>query len=278
MTPVLRFVGVGWTFFWRQPALVRASLLLVFLPLLASYALSAPADGQRPESMAVLVVLHLTAIILLVWGIACVLTVGKRLLQAKSGRTRTSFRAVQSQARGLIVPLLLTDILRACIAFLWGLPLLAFVLGFVVYTDDLFSGMTAMQAANEYPWLWLVGVAAAALSLLPAVYLLQTVLAPFVVAYEKLAFRPALARSKQLTRGRLPYTLVVSVLLLFLWLPGALAATVIGATLHADVAVLIDAPLTAFLDAFSLVLWLLAMTQYFKALGGKAKAADAGNG
>lgn len=272
MTPVLRFVGVGWNFFWRQPALVRAAFLLVFLPLLASYLLSAPFVDAGPESVAVLAVLHLAAIVLLTWGIACVLTVGKRLLQAKSGRTRTSFRAVQGQARSLIVPLLLTDILRACMALLWALPLLLCTLAAAMTAHD--RGSTLYAFAFLYPWLPVLG---ALLAVPPALYMLRTMLAPFVVAYEKIAFRPALARSAQLTKERLPYTFIVAVLLLLLWTPGAVASALLRAFAPEAVATIADPVVTAVLDTFSLVLWLLAMTQYFKALGGKTKAADVDN-
>jgi len=149
------------------------------------------------------------------------------------------------------------------------------MVGFAVYLDDsnLLSGLTWRQGAAEHPWLWLVPPAFVALAIPPIHYLLRTVLAPFVVAYEKIAFRPALSRSAQLTKGRLPYTLLVSVLLMLLWLPGMAASALVGMALPADAAMVVDPPVAAFFDTFSLVLWLLAFTQYFKALGGKTKAA-----
>lgn len=269
MTPVLRFIGAGWTFFWRQPALARAAFLLVFLPMTASYYLSVPFEGLGAENVAVLSVLHLGLIVLLMWGIACVLTVGKRLLQSKSGRTRTSFKAVQAQARGLIIPLLLTDILRFCLAVLWGLPLAlgAIVAAMMAHERNL----TLLDYAFLYPWLPVLGIL---LAIPPALYLVQTVLAPFVVAYEKLAFRPALLRSRQLVRGRLPYTVFVSVALLLLWAPGTVASELLHRFAGEDVAFFVEPPVAALLDSTALVLWLLAMTQYFKALGGKTQAPD----
>jgi uncharacterized membrane protein len=62
--------------------------------------------------------------LIILWGISCVLVVGKRLLQHKAGRTRTSFKAVRSQGARALVPLLLTGLLRDCFTILWMLALI----------------------------------------------------------------------------------------------------------------------------------------------------------
>lgn len=273
MAPVLRFVAGAWTFLWRQPALVRCVLALVFLPLLAEEYLDQPMAGERPEQTAVLVVLHVAVVVFLTWGIACVLTVGRRMLQAKAGRLRTSFNAVQGQARSLIVPLLLTDILRSCVTVLWGLPLIVAGVAFVAATDGMFDDLTWTQAFDAYPWLWGVLAAAVLLALPPLVYALRTSVSPFVVAYEKIAFRPALARSLALTKKRFGRTLAVVVLLGLLWLPGTIV-DMLATEFAPAYAPLVMPPVNALFNAFALTLWLLGMTQYVKALGGKAKAPE----
>jgi hypothetical protein len=270
MLPALRFVGTAWTFLRRQPALSRCAAALVFPPLLAMDYLSASAGSGTPQGAAVLVVLYVACTALLTWGIACVLTVGKRLLQAKAGRTRTSFRAVSSQARGLVVPLLLTNILRGCVTLLWGLPFAALV--FVVATTaDMRYLMDLPAFLRAYPWFVPLAIV---LAVPPVLYALRTVLVPMVVAYEKLGFRPALARSAQLTKRRLGRTLAMTVLLGLLWTPGIAAEVLIDALASPSVAELAAPPVTAVLDTFSLVLWLLAFTQFYKALGGKAQAQE----
>lgn len=271
MTPALRFAAASWTFSRRQPALVRAAALLVFLPMLVMDVLDVRIGDTPAEQIAVIVVLFLAAYALFTWGTACTLVVGKRLLQAKAGRTRTSFKAVQAQARGFVAPLLLTDILRGCIAILWSLPAVGF---------GLFA-MTALQITyinhdpfNDVRAYWyLAGMCL--LLLLPLAYLALTVLAPQAVAYEKLSPRQALARSRKLVWPRAARSLGVMVLLGLLWVPSLAIEFLI--TTYVDPAVAIVAtPITvALVDTVALVLWTLSLTQYYKALGGKAKATDA---
>lgn len=269
MKHAFRFIAGGWTFFWRQPALQRSTILLVFVPLLAMEFLDRPFDVAHPQQLAVLVVLHIAMIILLTWGIACTLTVGRRMLQAKSGRLRTSFNAVQGQARGLIIPLLLTDILRGCITLLWGVPLAALVIIAGMLADE--QNVTFVAFVRMYPWLIVLAI----LGVLPPVlYAIQTILTPFVVAYEKVAFRLALARSRQLVRGRLPQTTVIIVLLGLLWIPGIVLKEAIVTFAEPLVAFFVGPVVSAFFGTFALVLWLLGVTQYYKALGGKAKAVE----
>ncbi len=269
MSPILRFIAGGWTFFWRQPALQRSTALLVFLPLVAIYELDPPSGLRSPEQTAVLVVLNIAAFVFLTWGIACTLTVGKRLLQAKAGRLRTSFKAVQGQARGLVVPLLLTDILRLCIAVFWGLPLVGLLFVALWLADE--NNLSRESFDAWYPWVWPVGFV---LALLPLGYLLLTSLAPLAVAYEKLSPRQALARSRQLTWSRFGRTLAIVIVLLLLWTPGLLVETAFGIYIDENIARYAMPVVTAFFDTFALTLWLLTMTQYYKALGGATKTTD----
>lgn len=272
MSVPFRFVAGAWNFYRRQPALRTASFVLVFLPLLAGNALDASAFGtDDPSAIAVVVVLQLCVAALATWGVACVLTVGKRMLQAKSGRLRTSFKAVQGKARGLVATLLLTEILRCCIALLWALPLLLACLAAALSMDEA-ELLRPWLFARAHPWF---PALAAALALLPAAYLLRTVLSPLVVAYEKIGFREALNRSKALTTPRLGRTLsVIVVLAAVLWAPGV-AADLAIATYAEPVAASVAGPLAkAALDTLAAVLWLLSLTQLYKVLGGTTKTTD----
>ena len=277
MTPVLRFVGTAWAFSRRQPALQRSNIALVYLPVLAMRLLDGWSGVDRPEQAAVLVVLYLACFALLTWGIACTLLVGKRLLQAKAGRLRTSFKAVRTRAKALIVPLILTDILRGCIAALWSLP--AILLAFVALTVLDLPAIQAAPLADGTPFLYLAGVCF--LLLLPAWYLVRTTLAPHVVAYEKLAFRQALARSAQLTAPRMGRTLGVTALLALFWLPGSVVEVLFARFRDPVVSpafgFFAQAAVSSAFDTLALVTWLLVLTQFYKALGGKAKASAEDN-
>ena len=150
-----------------QPALRSVGFWLIFLPLLAMNVLIRFADVLRQENSDMsnvlgLIVLALFAGVLLVWGTACILLIGKRLLRSGAGRSRTSFRAVTRQASGFVIPLLLTGILRGCITTLWSLLLVV------------------------------PGI----------IYNLSTIFYPVVVVCEGLSYRPALQRSNQILKGQ----------------------------------------------------------------------------
>lgn len=266
MTPVLRFVAVSWSFLWRQPALQQAAAVLLFLPLAASYYLSSLAFDLTAEQIAILVVVAIALTALLAWGVACTLTVGKRLLQAKSGRLRTSFKAVQGQARGLVVTMVLTEVLRFCIAVLWSLPLIGLLAVMLMISD----GMLPSAIVRAHPWFLPLAVA---LALLPAVYLLRTVLVPLVVAYEKTGFRDALARSSTLTTPRLGRTLLVAAVLALLWVPGLVTEALFALYADPTLAFYTSPAVSAGFDTVAIALYYLTLTQFYKALGGKAKAA-----
>lgn len=268
MSPILRFIGTAWTFFWRQSALRPAAFLLVFLPMTAIRALDLPSGVATPQEAAVLIVLTIAGLVLLTWGVACTLVVGKRLLQAKAGRTRTSFKAVRGHAAGLIIPLILTDVLRGCIAFLWSIP--AIVLAVVTMT---IAGGTSWADSSLVEWQqWAFLTCFVLLMLLPLFYLVRTVLTPCVVAYEKIAFREALNRSKQLTRAHLGRTLVVTAILGLFWLPGIAIDLLLERVIDPNIAIVVGPIAASIIDTAAWMVWLLGLTQFYKVLGGRAKA------
>ena len=160
-------ISSAWAFVHSQPALKSVGFWLIFLPLLAINVLVRYADILRQESdeasnVLALIVLALFAGVLLVWGTASVLLIGKRLLRSGAGRSRTSFRAVTRQASGFVIPLLLTGILRGCVTTLWAILLI------------------------------IPGI----------IYNLSTIFYPVVVVCEGLSYRPALQRSKYMLKGQ----------------------------------------------------------------------------
>jgi uncharacterized membrane protein len=123
-------IGQAWKFYQKQPALVPVMIWLLFLPgLTADVLRQLLADsGQEvvwSSNRTILLILGMLVMWLVnLWGVSCVLVVGKRILQHKAGRTRTSFKAVRTQAARSLVPLLLTGMLRDCFTILWALALL----------------------------------------------------------------------------------------------------------------------------------------------------------
>jgi uncharacterized membrane protein len=114
-----------------------------------------------PLSLVGIIVMLMLNIVIL-WGGICVLIVGKRLLISQAGRSRTSFHAVQKQATSLIVPVLLTSILRGSITLLWSL---LFIIPGIIYS-------------------------------------IRTTFYSIVIVYEGLSYRSALQRSKEIIKGK----------------------------------------------------------------------------
>ena len=168
MPNLFTIIGESWSFWRKQQAAMHVTMLFLFLPMLGMSLLDATAERLEktmdvpPELQ---IVFALTVILLslaLLWGDACTLSVGKRLLQAKSGRARTSFKTVRSQASGVFLPYLLTYILRLITTLLWSLLLIV------------------------------PGI----------VYAIRTAFFPIIVVCEGEAYRPALRRSMDLVNGQ----------------------------------------------------------------------------
>ncbi len=181
-------IGSSWTFYRRQPALNHVGFWLLFLPLLATNILLRLAylveEGMltvQNETAAVgFLVLTLGLGVVMVWGTAGVLVIGKRQLKSSAGRTRTSFKAVARQARPLVIPLILTGLLRGALTILWGLLLVV-------------------------PGIY---------------YSLSTTFYPVVLAVEGKSYRAALRQSRNVLRGQWWPGIIRFILLsIFLFVP-----------------------------------------------------------
>ena len=158
-------IADSWHFCRKQPTLHQVGFWLLFLPMLATAQLSTlekTVDKTDPTVILLMVSLFLVIALLLLWGQICVLVIGKRLLQTKAGRSRTSFKSVCKETRSLLVPYLLTSILRSAITLLWSILLI--IPGIIYSTRTAFYGI--------------------------------------VMAVEGLSYRPALRRSQQLVTGQ----------------------------------------------------------------------------
>lgn len=113
MLAFLAPLASAWHSYKKQRLLWWVTLLLLF-PSLFGGSLVQTFLLRRELFPGALAILLLT-IGLHIWGQACVLVAGKN---------RRSFRSLLRAARPLIIPLLLTSLLRQCFMLLWGLLLI----------------------------------------------------------------------------------------------------------------------------------------------------------
>jgi len=164
MLNVFTIVGKAWDFKKSQPVLNAVLLWFIFLPMAALLLLGAYLEqepsaqitrlesvlaGEPGSSLYVgIAFLHVVIIVLLLWGTACTTLVGKRLLQSRAGRARTSFKVVRKQAIRFVANLFLTDILRGCITILWAL--LLFIPGIIYQIRTHFYFIAIVCEGKEY--------------------------------------------------------------------------------------------------------------------------------
>lgn len=235
---ILSPIGEAWRFYRKQPMLNAALLWLLVLPSIGLTELSVLQEEHpyfrmlAEEGIARMTDLRLFLFVfaadiilslLLLWGIACVLLVGKRLILKRAGRVRRSFKTVRTEAAGYLVPLLFTSVLRDCFTFFWSLLLI--VPGILYY--------------------------------------LQTTFYPIAVVAEDRGFRDALARSKEMTKGRLLSAVGTLIMIgMVLFVPASLldaSLQLLFEPLHPNVIFVLPV-VSALLFAFPLMLMLLAMT------------------
>src|SRR3989338_701328 len=158
--------------------------------------------------------------ILVVWGTACILLVGKRLVQSKAGRARTSFATVRKDAATYVLPLLLTGILRACFTFFWMLPGLIILFIEILLLLPERIGVPLITTDSSGMWTLMLLISTTGLGVIPSIiYSIRTVFYEVVVVGENKYYRGALQKSKQVVLGHtwrvLFYIVGLSVVLFF---------------------------------------------------------------
>lgn len=166
MTSLLSPLSSAWHSYWKQRLFWWVTLFLLFPSLMTGDLITS--FFLERELLPISLLALLASIGLYAWGQACVLI---------TGNGRRSFRTLLRDAQPLILPLLLTSILRQCLIFLWSLLLI------------------------------LPGI----------LYAIRTLLFDVVIAMEGQQYRPALRRSAFIVRTHVSRTLtiIVAVYLLF---------------------------------------------------------------
>ncbi len=217
----------SWKYFWKHRALQTILVWLFIIPetlqiLLSNtdapspFLLTASREWQLAEFLGILASIALSIIVL--WGGACVLLIGKRMIQNKAGRSRTSFRSVRKDALPLIVPLFLTSLLQFCFLFYRSLLYLV-PAGFVLFFLAL-GYRAPFLTPQHLPWILL----ALTPLLIPSIlYYFQTFFSSIVLVSENVRYRKALRRSSELVSGKiLPLLWRVLVLSLCTLIPSSI--------------------------------------------------------
>lgn len=162
MPSAFALIGSSWQFFRKQPLLRRVLAEMLFLPMALLLTLMEISQENSfvfrwvvtqthatPLSVHALFFLFNIAFSLwLLWGMACVLVVGKRIIKSPAGRSRSSFAIVRREAARSVIPLFLTDILRDCITILW--TFLFIVPGVIYRVRTAFFAVITVCEAREY--------------------------------------------------------------------------------------------------------------------------------
>ncbi len=153
-------IGESWQFSQKQTVLFPVTIWLLALPEIGATLLMKLLPEQADPALwsgntTILAALGIGVMwLLFTWGMCCVLVVGRRLLKLKVGRTRTSFRAVRTQAMRSMLPLILTGILQMCFTILWSvlliIPGIIYSLRTSLYTVAVAcEGITYREALNR---------------------------------------------------------------------------------------------------------------------------------
>ncbi|MBU1123078.1 hypothetical protein KJ652_00635 [Patescibacteria group bacterium] len=140
MPNIFTLIGTSWEFYKKQPVLNEVVFWLMTLPLATIMILSDWAEKQETfkeiaengvelgitdiRPVILLLLLNVFLSVVMLWGVSCVLVVGKRLITSKAGRSRSSFEIVRKDGSKFVLTLFMTDILRSCITLLWMILLI----------------------------------------------------------------------------------------------------------------------------------------------------------
>ena len=225
MPSFFTILATAWEFHRTQPVFNQVFVWLLFLPsvllMLVNRMLT---DVDVPSAFLMMTLINLGFSIWMLWGMGCVLVIGKKLLKSKAGRSRSSFFTVRKQGAKLVVPLFLTDLLRDCITAILLVP--AIGLGLLAQQTSILQDVPSH----------LVTLGMLALAIPGIVYWAQTSFYLVIIANEKKEYMPAIRKSQAVVQGR---TMLVIWILLAISI--ILTLPILGvATAVVDMAEIID--------------------------------------
>lgn len=117
MPTTFALIASAFQFFKRQPALMHVLLWMLALPALVVQILLRlivfPGHTSNISTLILLIPVFIILILVIVWGLACVLLSVRRTMQTKAGRARTSFRTLRKESSAYVGPLISTYVLGA---------------------------------------------------------------------------------------------------------------------------------------------------------------------
>ncbi len=186
MPTITDLLRSAWTFYRKHSALNDIVLWTIIVPTFAIATLSRLgsldsdpywAGYSAPDTVrALCTVLVVVLNVVIAWGTIAVILVGRQIV--KPADHGGSWRQILRRGSPLLVPVILTDVLRGCFIFLWLLLLVV------------------------------PGI----------IYLFRTAFAQIIIVCEGLQYRSALRRSQDLVRGRtgtVAWTIVLLSLVVF---------------------------------------------------------------
>lgn len=233
-------IGTAWSFARKQPALKGIGLWFFLIPGALMNILSTVMEWNSKEGLMgftavqqamftlIIIIAILILAVVMLWGGACVLLVGKKLVHSRAGRNRTSLAATAREGSAFIIPLLLTEILRFCFTILWAMLLI------------------------------IPGI----------LYSFRTIFYDIVVVTEGISYRAALRHSKEVVHGKLWAMLwrIVVIFVVVYGPPNLLSFLGYWAVEGADAAILTMDVIDAALNAPATILALLSSVALYDEL------------
>lgn len=230
----LTLTGNAWQFYKKQPLLNQVIGWLIIAPLTCSLLVQVGLEQYNQVLMELWNIsnrqLQIVGIIIeflftlwLLWGLGSILVIGTRIIKSSAGRTRSSFSTVHEKGKKLVVPLLLTNLIRECITVLLALPyFIAIILFLMIKSPEQINTFVQVLSsivfnnpvatAPEFPYGILVMLFVALPLLIPVVlYRIKTSFYHVIVGIENIAYRKALQKSAEAMKGKLWPTFVTIV-------------------------------------------------------------------
>lgn len=276
MPNIFSLIRESWDFCRKQQALTHVGLWFLFVPNVLGGILEYFHTSSRqlfettPELNLTYGMGTLALTLFTLWGTICVMNIGKRLLQAKSGRSRSSFKTVIAQSRALFIPFVLTSILRGIMVFFWSIP--AVLIGLFIASSLWWKDAETLSPTETTQLtLLIVGIVICAI---PAIiYSIRTGFYSIVAVCEGIMYRPALHRSQAVVKGRLLHVFLTMFWLgILVLLPAEIATGIFtaiadGAPIYVIISAIVASSIVSSVATTIYILCLIQAYGHFKPMG-----------
>lgn len=136
------------TFARKHPVFISIIVWMGIVPrsIMDAVRLLLEQNGRLPWALTIAIAL--LDLLLAYWSLAAVLMIGKRMYKQRAGRGRTSLVSVLRESRMLLLPLVFTSFLRACVTVYWALLFL--IPGIVYFLKTAFYAIAMAMDDLQY--------------------------------------------------------------------------------------------------------------------------------